>query len=259
MLVARVGWRLDDDTKLPLAGLTVKLATQLLCEPARAARAVDMSLYVVEALDGVQDVDGMPRLLEAFVRLWALRWENENKEVFWRLAVDGVPLMGNTHVRTAVPHCGCGGYGNCTRAEAAPVTPRMHYFWLCPVARAVCDVIERQCGVLVARHHLWLCCAPEGIMQPVWDVVVLAGVSAMERGRQYMSARRKEVASVLITRPLCERAAARAVAFFWGRLHSFAALGEAPSSWRDVPPTHALLARSPAGRVVCADVLPVGV
>ena len=33
-------------------------------------------------------------------RLWpTVRWENTHKEALWRLAVDGIPLLGNSHMR----------------------------------------------------------------------------------------------------------------------------------------------------------------
>jgi hypothetical protein len=71
-----------------------------LVEARRAAHA----LFVGEAL-GLHPASPLPvgqlaALGTAFRRMWsAIRWENANKEAWWRLTVDGIPLLGNSHVQ----------------------------------------------------------------------------------------------------------------------------------------------------------------
>jgi hypothetical protein len=52
----------------------------------------------------------MQRLAEEMPRLWKeTKWENTHKAAYWRLTVNGIPLLGNSHMRRAgVARCGCG-------------------------------------------------------------------------------------------------------------------------------------------------------
>ncbi len=40
----------------------------------------------------------------------------------------------------------------------------------------------------ISRAEVWLAQTPEGVEQCVWDVVVLAAITAMEQGRRFMAA-----------------------------------------------------------------------
>ncbi len=123
-------------------------------------------------------------------RIWSeVRWENENKETLWRLAVDGLPLPSNTHLARMPPEpCGCGIYGG---AAGRPSSPRLHHFWECPVARAVREQIEWHLQAAPAavasgrmlRQHLWHAQPPPGCEQVAWNVIALAALSAMDIGR----------------------------------------------------------------------------
>lgn len=187
----------------------------------------------------------MGHLADTQRRLWQeTKWENENKEPYWRLAVDGVPLLGNSHMRrAAVATCGCGvrpGHG------ASRDTPRQHHFWACTVARAVMGQVEPKVGVTVTRAQLWLARAPEPTEQCVWDVVAMAAVAAMEIGRRYMAAEMRGRAgragpAQRAGPELAERAAQRAVTDFWGRLQGFAQLGVPKQGWSTVGRFHPLL------------------
>jgi hypothetical protein len=80
---------------------------------------------------------------------------------------------------------------------------------------------------------------PGGLHPAVWDVVALAAVAVMERGRQCMY-------NVWDTRTALPRAhlvsiAAEVMADFWARLASFGSLGIAPRDWHFVPPGHPFL------------------
>ncbi len=90
-------------------------------------------------------------------------------------------------------------------------------------ARWLISYQSRSSGPFLARR-LWLAQNPEGVEQCVWDLVVLAAITAMEQGRRFMAATLagdpQEAPG-----PLLERAITRVVVEFWGRLRGFAALG----------------------------------
>ena len=232
MLARRLGWRLPGRPEpLPLATPTVRLATQLQLLPLEAQRADLHAAYIHEAL-GV--AAALPELLPAFhatlARVWHLRWYNVHKETLWRLAVDGVGQLGSCHVRVPAPPCACG---------AAVASPRLHAFWDCPVAAALREALQACLGQPVTRAQLWLLLAPAGMQQPVWDVVALAALSALEVGRRRLRSGHVPVA-----------AAAHTVGDFWGRVRSYVALDQAPASWAAVSPVHPFIGRSPAGSLV---------
>ena len=56
------------------------------------------------------------------------------------------------------------------------------------MAQAVVDQLAVRVGAGVSLDQVWLVLAPPGVQQCVWDVVMLAAVSAMEAGRWYMAA-----------------------------------------------------------------------
>ena len=145
LLLPRLGWRVPGVEKpVFLSGLTVRLGTAMQIGDVATARLALHAEYVREAHGGPPGsplpVGSVPRLRLTFPRLWKVRWENRHKEVLWRLAVDGIPLAGNAHVRGVPPEaCGCGAYPG---GGAGSGSPRLHHFWLCPVARAVVGVLE---------------------------------------------------------------------------------------------------------------------
>ena len=153
--------------------------------------------------------------------LWRVCWDNQRKEVFWRLAYDGVP----TAVRCHLPDCSC--------PCGAPRADREHHFWACMVAAAVVREVEaaaagvgRPLSAPLQRHQVWLVVEPTGINTGVWAVVVLAIVTAMEQGRRTLVAQRLAGASA--GPALAVVAARRAVRRFWEALYDFAALRELP-------------------------------
>jgi hypothetical protein len=177
MLARRLGWRLPGRPEpVPLAALTVRLATQLQLLPLEAQQADLHAAYIREALGAVA---APPALLAAFhatlARVWHLRWYNVHKETLWRMALDGVGQLGSCHVRVPPPPCACG---------AAVGSPRLHAFWDCPVAAALREALHARLGQPVKRAQLWLLHPPAGVQQPVWDVVALAALSALEVGRR---------------------------------------------------------------------------
>jgi hypothetical protein len=191
MIVGRMGWRFSPTLTAKLSDLTVQLATQLQMQPAAEQRARLHAAYEREAREQLlagpppavgQPADAAtPSMPATLARLWPLRWEREHKEALWRLAVDGVALRGNAHIRGVSPErCGCGGYGG---AGPHPCSPRAHHFWECPVAKAVLAQITFHVSAPITRANVWMVEAPEGVQQCVWDVVALAALAAMERAR----------------------------------------------------------------------------
>ena len=255
MITARLGWRLGGGEPLALRDMTVRVGTAVqLVEFADARRAAHET-FVREALGGTGPVlpAALNALQQVFRRLWSgLKWEPACKEGWWRLAVDGIPLLGNSHMRTAAAApCGCGA-----PAGAAPGagTPRLHHFWFCPVAQAVIAQLETQLGAGVTRAQVWLVQAPPGVQSCVWDVVVLAAITAMEVGRRFMAAALKRVAAggppLMPGSGLLDRAIRRGVVEFWALLRGFAALGLPQKGWDAVGPRHPFL-RVVASSLVC--------
>ena len=267
MIVSRLGWRLPVPHSagpgvlgrpVPLVKLTVKAGTQLQLGPTAAARRTQHSAYVGLAMGlphGTQPSPAAVRgLASTLSSAWRLKWENAEKEVLWRLSVNGIAGVNN---RVAYKCPGCPGSD---LGEG-----RAHTFWHCPVAAAVRSTItaalqshSQTSGI--SRSSIWLCRPPKSVHSGVWQVVCMAAVSAMDHGRRQLwrLVKRAEekrdavvaAAAVTATRrgqhtllqvwrtqpqpelaPLKALAARYAVADFWGRLASFAALGLAPNSW----------------------------
>ena len=243
MLAARLGWVTPAGAALPLAAATVKSLTQLQLGEVGLSRRSLHEAYVAEALPASAAEAERRAAVDAFSgsalpRLWRVRWENAHKEILWRLAVDGVPMLGNSHMRGSAPKpCACGG-------PVAP-TPRLHHFWGCSIAQAVVAAVSAAAGVGVTRDALWLVLCPAGLCPVVWDIVCLAALSAMERGRRAAVSASAAAGGAAAA----QRAAAVAVADFWGRLASFAALRVAPASWADVPPDHPFVGRTALRRL----------
>ena len=113
-----------------------------------------------------------------------MHWERRHFETLWRLAIDAVPLPGNSHM-PATRHEPC-GRGQAEARPAAPLpTPRQHQFWHCAVAKSVVAHINAHRPEVspISQAQLWLAQAPPGYQQCVWDVVTMAVLSAMEHGR----------------------------------------------------------------------------
>ena len=239
MIVARLGWAVPgSDTAVPLSRASVKLLTLLQLDALSVRRADLHAAYVAEALGpGAAATEAtLAFRVVTLPRLWRVRWENVHKEVLWRLAVDGVPLLGNCHVGQQPAACVCG--------FDVGASPRLHHFWACPIAAAVVAAVGSAGGAAVTRASLWLAVCPAGLLQPVWDVVCLAALSAMEHGRRYAKAGGRahgDGASLL------QRACVAAVADFWGRLSGFVALGRLPDAWAVVPADHPFVGRAASG------------
>ena len=268
LVVRRLGWRLPPGPAAKAAAvgapvmlpkLVVKTGTLLQLGPSMAKRLDAHTEYARLALELPPGIAPSPAVVTTFAqqlsRAWRFKWENVEKEVLWRLAVDGV--AGANHRGPAFRCCGC--------PEAAPDDARQHFFWDCPVAGAVRATIADGLAGLsdppaVSCASLWLCQPVQHVDHEVWLVVCMAALSAMDHGRRQLwrlskAADRAHAASEAAARaaaarrhqrtllqlpgvvrranpaPLVARASALAVADFWGRLASFVALGKAPDDW----------------------------
>ncbi len=130
--------------------------------------------------------------------LWKLKWGNQHKEAWWRLACNGVSGAGGHDICLAGP-CPCGWElpAACmanppTRAAVGAPLMRQHTFWGCSVARAVVGALAEALPPAVRPRllctHIWLCVPPDPavVNEHVWRVVCLAALSAMEYGRRML-------------------------------------------------------------------------
>jgi hypothetical protein len=109
-------------------------------------------------------------LVGCFGHLWRILWENGYKEVFWRLAVNGVKAASACQGYFSAP-CPCGvvgtgAHGDCERLQ-------QHAFWECANAQAVRTQV--QCGLgglLLQQWHLWLVDPLPSVCETVWRFVV---------------------------------------------------------------------------------------
>ena len=121
--------------------------------------------------------------------LWKLPWENERKETFWRLAINGVPAAGGHDIAPTGP-CPCGWHGP-PSGEDQPhraMQQQIHVFWSCPIAAAVRESVSSALPpeTQLPCSALWLLQAPSGIHNEVWSVACAAAVEAMNWGRRYL-------------------------------------------------------------------------
>jgi hypothetical protein len=110
------------------------------------------------------------QLVNLLAGLWKLKWENENKEVYWRLTVDGLPKFNQA--------CPCGGAHQ----------SRLHTFWNCPVAQRLRAELAAclPAGTQLSRTAVWLMEPPPRCHEGVWRVVCLAALSAMRHGEKQL-------------------------------------------------------------------------
>ena len=142
------------------------------------------------------ELEGRQRQFTASLpALWAVPLDNRHKDAFWRLTVQGIPGAGGHDICLMGP-CPCGwcvdalacNTSERTRLLGAP-SMQAHTFWSCPVAQAVIRAISQALppGVQLHRMHIWLVIPPcAAVLMPVWQVVCMAAIAAMERGRRVL-------------------------------------------------------------------------
>jgi hypothetical protein len=204
-----------------VSALTVKVATNLQLGPLQSVRLQYHQDFVdLFAPELRGDPDAMARLCglvaTAQRQLWKLKWDNEFKEVYWRLVLNGLATAERMHLQEC--RCVCGPV-----AGGQPAG-RRHHFWECPVARSVVGVLQQQlvgwyAGVLQPRHLLCMECpvvalgpgapAPDhALHKGVWRVVCLAAINAMDVGRRAANKLGAEVAEQAAAEAAQQQAAA---------------------------------------------------
>ena len=166
-------------------------------------------------------------------RLWSVPWTNTAKEPFWRLLYDAFPTPVRLHRKD--PFCPCG----------AVYADSKHCFWHCPTALAVREEIEQGAAsatkpFALQPSHIWLADTPPGLEEGVWDVVVLAAVGAMDKGRRCMMRAHLKAAAAETDEhdapPAHVVGAQQARRAFWELLHDFASLRHLPRGAYTVGP-----------------------
>ena len=225
---------------LPVAAsLSVSCFTRLLQVPVAQSRDRAMLAYVSQA-GGEHTHDPLARLRFCLAALLRVPWASHHKEILWRLAVNGVPAAGGGGICFAAP-CRCGA-AVCPAGARDSSVHRLHAFWSCPVAQAVCGVLRAGLpGLSVERRHVWLLESPSPVVNAVlWRVIALSALNAMHEGRR------------VLWRPggLVPEAVRAAVCKFWLLLLDFVAVGQAcVLTLPTVGPAHPFLAVR-EGRVV---------
>jgi hypothetical protein len=148
-----------------------------------------------------------------FGRLRRVPWENGYKEVFWRLAVNGVRAAGACQRCFSAP-CPCGVVGSGAHGDCERL--RQHAFWECAIAQAVRPQVQHGLGgALLQQWHLWLVDPPPSV---IWSgglwCWLLSGPC------------RKRLWSLVHTPPrqgsAVQQAISKASTSFWSALHYFA-------------------------------------
>lgn len=123
-------------------------------------------------------------LLQSLRQVLRIPWNNTHKELLWRLALNGVHAAGGTY--RFVSPCQCGFQPTARQlAVSGSAVYRQHAFWDCPVAQAVRHQLQQQPIPPLQRYHLWLLQPPGPVVRrPVWQVMCLAALEAMELGRR---------------------------------------------------------------------------
>jgi hypothetical protein len=179
------------------------------------------------------------------------RWrflKNSHKEVWWRLAVNGI-----ADARRPPSRCPCGQWSRddwgMAESDLAVSQWRLHQFWGCVVAqhvvrRVVWPLLEANAALpeAPATRHFWLMHLPVGrygnsvgVHREVWRAICLAALTAMNAGRLALrdagTTAQRRSAGVL-----------RAEKVFWDQLIWMAGPGaEPPASWDEVGEDHPVL------------------
>ena len=236
-LLSRLGWQVDGRAQ-GVHQLTVKLATTLQLAPLTASRASKHRDFLALACHGLPPPlqADLPELHRLFSRLWTLKWDNNRKELFWRLCVDGVANAARMHM-VGEP-CACG-------TAVGPGRP--HLYWDCPVAQAVVAVLDKGLQGLasppVQRAHVWLARLPcVGLHSKLWLIISQAALLGMDKGQRTLTAFKLgalEPGGRVLPWPLQEQIACRvAAATFWDMLTDFSCLTPPGTPWLQWVPAH---------------------
>eukprot|EP00775_Hariotina_reticulata_P015021 gene15021-biopygen618 len=229
-LSAHLGWKLGSE-KVLLADLSVALATRLQTLESHVAIRARHDQYVtrVRQLDALPLHAPLPPVTSVLGRWWSVRVANTYKEAAWKLALNAFPTASRMSLSNS-----------CCVACGAQCPGVDHHFWSCPVAVAVRTEVEHQliacalfpAGFTLTVADLWLGRKPldaAGLHTLVWDMVCLAALHALDRGRCTAWAAAPSLATLVLVEQVAARAA---VAAFWSALADFAATVVVPKRQR---------------------------
>ena len=241
-----ISWRLPEDGCSPAlevhaAQFTVRLGTRAQLGAVNAERARKHQAFIDLALRPEPGRAPPPPAAHAdlaacFRGLFKTRWDNSSLEVFWRLALNGLPNAARMPGSDPVA-CVCG--------EAAP--DREHHYWSCPATHMLLGILGRELRRSVAagggnpdtvtlrRDHLWLMRKPpgwlEGLPVGLWQVVCLAALCAMDSARKLAFKIVAKLPAPAPTPGAMLRVRASAAANFVALLQDFAVYAEPPKAW----------------------------
>ncbi|KAL4514492.1 hypothetical protein Ndes2526A_g03960 [Nannochloris sp. 'desiccata'] len=238
ILLGNLGW-MQNQKFIPTAEYTVKWGTRQHFETTAAftAQLNKFKNFTHIATPVGNDTTRLQRLYSAFKRAWYIRWDRKHTEILWLLAHDALPTAARLHTTDT---CSC--------CPTITTPGLLHHFWSCSVSEAIRNEFWQQLSSLegfsqstLRRHHLWLLeCPLPSFYQPLWPVVALAALNAMDSGRRslFRLSRNSSTASI----PTVERAAIRnGIAAFWKLLAQFAANPQAPQRWSSLPEDHPII------------------
>ena len=251
VMLGCLGWQQQQGHPLALEKFRVRHGTRLQLGETHQERLRKFAAFEGLAAGGGDSQQPLPdgsTTAQLLSRLWRLPWDNKHKEVFWRLALNGLPLAARMP-RNGQP-CSCGTSG--------PLPDRLHHFWECPVAAAVVNSLETQLGgQLLAPPNIWLAQPPAGVHTGAWELICLASISAMDAGRRLLFRQASSRAAGSATSSRVAAASRHAVARLFILLQDFCSLNCAPAAWQaEVHFTHPFIHWQPdsqSWQLTCSD------
>jgi hypothetical protein len=227
-----MGWRPPRGDPITPASFNVRKATAL--QRAALPRPQQVKFEQFAALAGAEDE--VRAVLDMLRRAWSLPWDNKFMEPMWMLVLNGV--ASPERFGRSVQRCGCNRVAGAGRA---------HIFHECPASQALYTAIQTELSavlgspVTLTRRHVWMAEKPvQALHQGIWDLVCLAAIAAMDRGRAYLFKRVRSGTPPGQT--LGAAAGRKVVADFFGNLADFCGLNVAPVEWQfQVPVDHPFL------------------
>ena len=211
--------------------ISVRTFTAVLSSPTRSLRHACHTAFLRLALPPVAPSARSASLATFHGTLrsvWRLPCPNSLKETLWRLAIDAIP--GSRFHPWSCP---------CSLTAPPLTTARCHSFWDCPIALAVRSQIAPALSPSpLTRASLWLLLPPSPTLSPpVWSLVCLSALDAMEYGRRRLWA---HCTCSSLPAPDVPAIANAAAARFWHNLHDVV-LALPVSPWL-LGPNHPFLA-----------------
>ena len=234
-LLGCLGWQRQQGQPLALEKFKVRHGTQLQLGEIQQKRMQKFAAFETLAAGGGGSQQSQPDgsiTAQLLSRLWRLPWDNQHKEVFWRLALNGLPLAAR--MPASGQPCSCG--------TSSPLPDRLHHRE-CPVAVAVVSSLEAQLGgQLLAPPNIWLAQPQAGVHMGLWELISLASISAMDAGRRLLYRQAATPCSDTATSSRVDAACRHATARLSVLLQDFCSLKCAPIAWQaEVHSSHPLI------------------